>query len=244
MKKNIHEVLFSSLAGRVGSLFVSVYALFWTAVEPLSLSWIDNHRVYWRVGLLIASILVTIILLIPFASRYLIKIEIGASDMDLRDACVSTGKPILAEMVDGQLGAVMIIRADYTADPLDWHVPVSAQKAGRVEFIYKYTKVPFHFYVRVVVTSSDGSATATKWIRFDHNVAIPDRYNKQEEMACPYSSLQKNGYQTTAIDLNSAVKNTFGQGGWQYQRIILFRVRGEGFIKHIGFKRKRIAFKR
>ena len=56
-------------------------------------------------------------------------------------------------------------------------------------------------------------------------------------MASPYDSMKVGGYQKTIIDLEKAVKDTFGQGGWHYQRVMIFKVRGEGSIKMIGLKK-------
>lgn len=237
MKRNFKDLLFSSRVGQIGGVILSVYSFFWAILEPLSLPWISTHQATFRTILIVVSLLVAIILLVPLTSQYLAKFEAGSLDNNLRDSCVSTGSPILKETVDGRMGLVVDVAGHFRDAPMDWYLPNNAQNAGKLVFVYKYNKVPFHFYVRVIVISSDGTASLAKWIRFDHDVVMADRYSRQEEMACPYESQIKSGYQTTVIDLEKAVKETFGQGGWSYQRVMIFRVRGEGTIKLIGLKR-------
>lgn len=236
MIDHIKDKILSNRLGQIGGITFSTYTFLWAVIEPLNIQWISNHAGIWRTLLIVLSLLVTGILTIQLTNNTLETIDANGPGKTLQESYRSYGRPTLSPSVDGILGNVVSIKGDFTKDPVDWPLKSSAQKASKLEFIYNHTS-PLHFYLRVMVISQNGDVTELKWIRFDHDIGVPDRYQGHEEMACPYNAVNVGSFLKVNIDIREAVKNTFGKGGWEYEKTMLFRIRGNGLVKSISFKK-------
>lgn len=104
---------------------------------------------------------------------------------------------------------------------MDWHVKPSTHKAPYVSLTYLPDKT-ITFYLRIILISKDGSDHKYGWLRFDPNLPLPQKFKDQEEIGYPNTVVNHNTFLKTTIDIKKAVKETFGQGGWQLQKTILF----------------------
>lgn len=238
MSKDIQDILLSSKVGKIGVLVFSIYTLVWGIIEPLGLEWIENHKSIWRILLLSFSAIVTAILSIKLSSSLLDKIDADGPDRTLQESYSSTGRPTVTVLQDPKLGNVVSIKGQYHQDELDWAIKSSAQKATTLEIIFKNNKV-FYFYLRVVMLSQNGQVPTTRWIRFDNSMATPDIYqNDPHEMGIHYDSSSFNGYNKAKININESVRKTYGQAGWIYDKIMLFRIRcNDGTVKSVIFRK-------
>jgi len=238
MSLNIKDFVLSSRVGKIGQLAFSVYILIWGIVEPLGLTWIEEHKNIWRITLLVVATLVTLIISIRLSSPILEKLDPNTPDRLIQESYSSTGSPQVKIFQDGHLGNVMSIKGDYHKDEMDWVIKSSAQKANKLEFIFKH-KAVFYFYLRVLMTSKNEEAYTTRWIRFDNSMTTPDIFrNDPEEMAIHYESEPLHSFNKAIIDIKAAVKNTYGQAGWIYSKSMIVRVRcDDGVIKSISLKK-------
>jgi hypothetical protein len=230
------EKLLSSRLGQYSALVFTIYAGIWTIIEPLNLTWINSHSILWRTILVTGAILLSLILSIQVASRKLEMIDADGPGKPLLNPSQKIGLPTISLTADGNLGNVVIIKGDYNTEAIDWQLRSSGQRAGKIEFIFTHTGT-VRFYIRIIVVSKTGDAVMFKWIRFDNTVGRPDKYEEQEEMACPYDSTNTGNFLKVNIDILKAVKDTFGQGGWEYEKTMTFRIRGEATIKSISFRK-------
>ncbi len=224
-------------ASRIWQYIVFVFiawAGIWNIIEPLNISWITDHLLVWRLMLLAAALLIGAVQFMLATSRTLETIEVGGGSKSLDESYVSIGQPQLSVKVDDKNGAVVAVRGDFEKDSMDWALKSSAQKAKRVEFTYAHVN-RFCFYLRVVVQKA-GTGHTSKWIRFDNTIGGVEGNPTEEEMALPVDAKNKEHFLLCSIDIAEAVKRTFGQIGWEYARVMIFRVRGEGEIKSIRFK--------
>jgi len=235
---DIKGLVLSSRIGKIGALIFSVYTLIWGIIEPLGLDWIDDHKAIWRTLLLVFAIIVTIILSIRLSSALLDEIDADGPDRTLQESFSSTGDPKVRVLQDGRLGNVVNIQGTYEKDELDWAVKSSAQKAEKLEVIFKNNGV-FFFYLRVVMVSQNGEVPTTRWIRFDNSLAAPDIFrNDPHEMAVDFESDLFKSYNKAKINIAEAVRKTYGQAGWVYSKIMLFRIRcNDGTVKSVSFKK-------
>jgi hypothetical protein len=132
-------------------------------------------------------------------------------------------------ITDRQLGQVFTITGIWEDDHLDWPVRDSANKATYFAFTY-LANGRLTFYLNVNAISLDGE-TDDKWIRFEPSLAKSDEYNNQKEMAYVNEVKRDNTFETSTVDIQQAVAETFGQGGWVFNKVHLIRVRGQGKIK-------------
>ena len=220
------------LATRVGRFVqaaFSVYVVIWALAEPLNLTWITSHPLIWRVILIGVSVIIGLTYFVNVIGSVLEKIDSQTIGKRLQDF-ISTGSPVVRVSTDGHVGEVMTIQGDYTKDELDWPLLSSAQKAKTLEFRFKHTAL-LYFYLRVVVRSQNGQGTKTVWIRFDNNLGEAEVYEPtKSEMGLPYDSVNDGSMLKTRIDIKQAVKDTYGQGGWQLEKSTLFRIRGQSTV--------------
>jgi len=238
MANILEEKILSSRLGQVSTLLFSAYTLAWTIVEPLNLDWINNHKTVWRVILLVFATLVTLVLSIRLSRSLLDKIDTDGVDRTLQDSFSSTGNPQMTVLQDGHLGNVVRIEGNFSSDESDWIIKSSAQKAKKLEFIFKSHKT-IHFYFGVGMLSQNGQTSTTRWIRFDSILTSPDRYAPNSpELGVPYDSSPLEGFNKAEIDISEAVRQSYGQGGWNYNKIMIFRIRCyDAIIKSVSFKK-------
>lgn len=239
MVENFKENFLSNRIGQIGFLFFSAYTLLWAIIEPLNLDWVNYHKPIWRIVLLVFASIVTLVLSIRLTRSILDKIDADGPDRTLQNSYSSTGNPILTVQKYGHLGHVVNIKADFDPGESDWLVTSSAQKAAKLELIYK-TNQKFNFYLRVAMTSkSDPNVSYNGWIRFDSSIAVPDPYIfNTPELGVPYNSVPFNNFNKAVIDISDAVNKSYGQDGWIYNKIMIFRIRCyDATIKSVTFKK-------
>lgn len=224
MTESLKDKLFSSRFGQFGILIFSAYTLFWAFVEPLGIKWIDENLIIWRFILICGSFLIAVILTIRLTKSVLEKVSAEGVNT-LQSSYSSGGNPVLKPMQDGVIGAVLNIKGNYSNDPLDWIIKSSAQRANELEVIFTHNGM-FCFYLRVGMLSQDGQTSIEKWIRFDSNLTTPDKYSPDTpELGVPFDSKQIGSFDKALIRISDAVRKSYGQGGWTYNKIFMFRIR-------------------
>ena len=230
------ERLLSTRIGKFFQIFFSVYVIIWGLAEPLNLKWITDHPTGWRIALVGLALLGAIIRLIDVTGRSLETIDASTLGKSLKDYA-TYGNPETKIVTNGHVGKVMTIKGNYEKDELDWSISPNAQKAGRLVFFFSQKKL-FYFYLRIVVRSKSGGASLPKWIRFDNTLADVQGSPADDEMGCPYNEdvITQDGLSKVQIDIKKYVEKTYGQAGWQYQRLMVFRIRTyDGIVKSISF---------
>lgn len=238
MANIIKEKILSSRVGVIGILVFSVYTFAWGVVEPLNLDWINNNKDIWRVILLAFSAFVTIILSMKLSGSLLDKIDTEGLDRTLQGSYSSTGNPQMKLLQDGRLGNVIRISGDFESDEADWIIKGCAQKSKKMEFIFK-SDGKIDFYLRVGIFSQNGESSSTRSIRFDNTLTSSDPYVPDTpELGVPYDSTPLQGFNKVVIDIPDAVRQSFGQGGWTYGKIMIFRIRCyDATIKSVSFQK-------
>jgi hypothetical protein len=102
----------STKVGKIFQLFFAVYAAIWGVAEPLNLTWITNHPTSWRIVLLAAAGILTMISLLDLAGPDLETIDATTIGKTLLDFA-SYGHPTCRIIADGRVGSVMTINSDY-----------------------------------------------------------------------------------------------------------------------------------
>ena len=237
MSNNLRESIFSSRSGQIATLFFSAYTLAWAIIEPLNLDWVNSHKTIWRIILLSFAAIVTIVLSIRLVRKQLDKIDADGSGRTLQNSYSSKGNPKMTVQKYGHIGHVVNIKGNYSDDESDWLIKSSAQKAKKMELIFD-SHGKFDFYLRVAMLSSNDSKVSTvRWIRFDSLIATPDQYILDTpELGVPYTSKPFKGFNKSEIDISDAVKKSYGQDGWVYDKIMIFRIRcNVASIKSVAF---------
>jgi tyrosyl-tRNA synthetase len=144
--------------------------------------------------------------------------------------CKKHGDASILLITDRQLGLVFTISGIWEEGTLDWDIRDSANKATYFAFTYLATG-RLTFYLNVIATSLDGKTSDDKWIRFEPSFAKSDEYNNQKEMAYVNEVKRDNTFETSTVEIQQAFAETFGQGGWVFNKVHLIRVRGQGKIK-------------
>jgi len=238
MSNKLKEIISSSRIGTIAILIFSVYTFAWSIMEPLQFDWIDNNKGLWRIVLLTFSGIVSIAITIRLARSLLDKIDADGPGRTLQDSYSSTGNPQLTPLQDGHIGNVVKITGNYSLDETDWMIKSSAQKANKMELIFN-NNGKFDFYLRVGMLSKNGQTSITKWIRFDSTISTPNPYvPNAPELGVPYDSILFKTFNKAEIDIAEAVKKSYGQGGWTYNKIMIFRIRcNDTTIKSVSFKK-------
>jgi len=236
MNENFKDIITSNRAWAVLSLAFAVYTAIWAIAEPLSIAWINGHIILWRTMHILVSVLGGVLLSLPFTSMTLQTIDANGGDTTLHHDYRGTGTPMVTIEADGNFGNVGVAKCDYVKDALEWDVRPVAQKAERLEFVFNHWE-KMNFYLQVQLVSKTGDAVVRKRIRFDNEHRVPDIYQGQEEMAIPYEFAKIKNFQKVTIDIRKAVKETFGQGGWEYGKTLVFGIRGNVTMKSIVFKK-------
>ncbi|HEY5464077.1 MAG TPA: hypothetical protein VIJ95_12525 [Hanamia sp.] len=235
----LEEIYKYSSQGKKGKLIAltlilgTSYSLIWQLLEPLNLEIVNSNKTAWRwilIGLTLIVSIVTFFILFP--KKYLEQFGFEPNDTNLQTTLKTSGNPIITIVTDGYHGKVFSLKAKHSEDEMDWQVKTSAHKANSIVFLYS-PGTDLTFYLKVNLISKDKTIQNLKWIRLEPNISIPDNCNDQAEMAYPILAENQDGFLRTFVNINKAVIQTHGQKGWQYDKIILFRIRGTGKIKKI-----------
>ena len=236
MLEKLKKYASQGIKGKVIALILILgtsYSFIWQLLEPLNLGIITSNSIAWRwilIGITLAISIVTFLFLLP--SKNLEQFGFEASDTNLQTSVKSTGNPMITTDSDGFQGKVFTLKADFNKDEMDWHLKPSAHKASAIIFLYS-AGTNLKFYLRINLISKDKTTQKLKWIRLEPNISIPDICFDQEEMAYPIFAENQYSFLRTYVNINKAVVKTHGQKGWQFDKIILFRIRGSGKIKRV-----------
>jgi hypothetical protein len=236
MNENIKEQIELGFKGKVIAFFLilfGAYAIIWAIIEPLALDWITENKASWRLALIISTLLITIYAFIKFFPKKILE-EFGfePSNTNLQTSMISSKNPEIKIESDGFLGKVFFLDGKNGTDEMDWHLKPSAHKALFFTFVYLPDK-NMTFYLRIILVSKDRSEHKYGWLRFDANLPLPQKFKGQEEIGYPITATNHDNYLKTIVNIKKAVKDTFGKGGWQYDKTILFRIRGNGRVKNV-----------
>ena len=238
MIEKIKEQIHLGFKGRVIAfilLLFIVYGTIWTLMEPLTIEWITKNPIIWRIILIGTALLITLIAFIFFLPKKILeKFGTNAGDTNLEQSFISTGTPSIKIEIDGFHGKVFVLNNEVSKDEMDWHVKPSANNASYFSFVYlPVSKI--YFYMRLILTSKTKDEQKYVWIRLEPTWMIPESYKgpAHDEMAYPTTAINQNTFHKTTVDIKKAVDETFGHGGWQYGKILMFRIRGAGKVKEV-----------
>ena len=163
--------------------------------------------------------------------------EFGTNGRNLADYTSKTGNPTITQATSGQLGMFFNITGIWNEEEFTWNVRDGANKSSNFIFTY-LSDLRFTFYLNVLVSRDDQSISKHKWIRFEPSFAkteIYDPLNEPHEMAYVNEVVRENAFDRSIIDIRTAVLETFGQGGWIYNKVHSFRIRGQGKVRKVIF---------
>jgi hypothetical protein len=217
-------------------LFGLVYSIIWGATEPLNLDITTTNKPLWRLILISGTLIITSIIYFRLLfAKYLEKFGLDYNDTNLQTTVRSSGTPIITTTSDGFHGKVFNLKADFNKDEMTWDLKASAHSAMTVTFIY-LPNSDLTFYLRLSVISRDKSSTKMKWLRLEPTFSLPQSVNDDEEMGFPLKATNNHSFLQATINIKDAIRQAWGRHGWQYDKVLMVRARGNGKVKSIIFK--------
>jgi len=136
---------------------------------------------------------------------------------------------------DGRRGRVLNITLGAN-QYMDYSVSSSLSSATTMSLILKPGSEWFALFY-IAVRSQDGTASKDVWISATYSNRAPEYYrdSKSEWRIELLPNQLENGWTELLVDLQDSVRKTFGREGWQYNRLLKIRLRGELTIAQIGF---------
>ncbi len=146
-------------------------------------------------------------------------------------------QPTFRRIVDGIVGEAIEIQPNGGYD-MSCIVPVLAHVPTLLEFIAKYDSKSV-VYAGVIVESRDGSKTLDSWLTILQGSGQSKPVNDETlEWEVFYRPVRYEGdWAVFQIDLQGAVKSSFGIGGWVLKGLHGFRIRGHTAIAKISLFR-------
>ena len=112
---------------------------------------------------------------------------------------------------------------DYNVEPV----------AKIVEFVAKFESGAAIYAHVGMALSKPPSTSADGWIQFRIGTSHPERVTSTEWLMYVMPTRSKRKWDLFRIDLMDAVKQTLGNDGWTFKRLIGFRLRGNLKLAHI-----------
>lgn len=176
---------------------------------------------------------------IPVASTVqtlepLLKIEFNYSDEPTNHGWrLLNSTPITLTLGnDGYQGSYLIVQSD-SGNAIDIDVLNTAAKGTALKFVVKYGATQAPLYVKVMLKSQHGNESRWGWIKVYSGTTSPKKNSEQEWTIYRVPESVEGDWKVFQIDLREAVRSTFGDEGWQHDRIIGFRVRGPMSLAYI-----------
>ena len=157
-------------------------------------------------------------------------------------------EPTIATTKDGRWGRVLQIQSNLAEIPptpetpnyhMDYQVPSRSQKkANHVKFIFK-PGAWYLLYVKVGIRNNGGTMRKEVWLNFRIGDRPPRRhpdYPSEWLLDLQKEWEEEKWVTSIAVDLREAVKDSFGTegtGGWEFERLIGFRIRGDMHLAKI-----------
>lgn len=157
-------------------------------------------------------------------------------------------EPTFTSLKEGLWGRVLKIESNLTKLPpnlgepnycMDYELTdQTEQTANYVKFIFKKGKW-YILYTKIIIKNKDGSKTNDVWlhIQIGKKLPRPDKNYKAEwAIDVPMEKKEKGWITSAPINLKEMVKKTYGTigtEGWEFDRLIGFRLRGNMQIAKI-----------
>lgn len=134
--------------------------------------------------------------------------------------------------------ALKITTSDGNFYAIDYELPLQTREFGNyLDIVVKYPDNRSSFYVYVIMTNNNGGKLSG-WLSFKigKEQTLPSQMTTGEQewlvYVYPESFLDQN-WVKMQIDLRKSVQETFGKDGWEFQKLIKFRIRGNLWIDSI-----------
>jgi len=218
-------------------LFIAVYGILWGLVEPLISSeivekyfGIDAVKHWWKYQILLSLVASIVLYIWLYPNKIIQKFGSEILDTNLNSGFISIGSPNISLVNDGYYGDVFYIKGDAKKDALDWSVMSKADHASSVSYIFQPIN-RFTLYLRINMLSKNKSKEKLGWLTLRTDISLPLGGKNQEEWAYPVKGRDaKYGWIMVQVNIPKAVEATFGQEGWQYDKLKSIRIRGEGKV--------------
>jgi hypothetical protein len=143
------------------------------------------------------------------------------------------GNPEISIIDDGYYGDVFRLKGNFSEDAFDWNINANADESTSVSYIY-HPISKFVIYLRISVISKNKTKEEPRWIALKTDISLPKGDKGQKEWAYPVKGNDaKNGWLVSHVRVKEAVKATFGNEGWQDNKLLGIRIRGTGKIQKI-----------
>ena len=119
---------------------------------------------------------------------------------------------------------------------IDYTVEQVQSLANLVEYYVKPTS-DGTIYLKVLLSSRDGSHEKNVWLRHVIGTGMPRQINSSEWSLDVQGELLEHGWALVKLSLEDEVARTFGKQGFIYQRVTGVRIRGSLAISPITFYR-------
>jgi len=221
-------------------LFVAVYGIVWGLVEPIIASDIvernfgaDAVKYWWKYQFFLSVLFTTGLYLWLVPKKVLQRIGAGPTDTKADSNFKSDGQPPIIVFNDGYYGKVYDIDARLQPNYLDYEILPGAHSATQI--IYTYVpEQDFRLYLRVRLVSKNKKEEKLGWIALMTSISLPEEAGDKEEVKYPVTGENtKGGWIRTKVNIKEAVKATFGQKNWQYDKLLFVRMRGKAKIQSI-----------
>jgi hypothetical protein len=250
--KNPWGILLSYL-----TIFSIVYGITWFVIEPLGI--LDSFKpliVQFRilfylsfVSLISSHLLIIFIFINKLSNKnqsfnfsnintYLEQISFSFQDTSILQCWKVVEKsdpnePILKKEIDGIMGEFLSISGS-SFFALDYQVKVVTRNAKILEYIV----IPQNdhvLYLNVDVITADGSQTKNCWVNLGVNkLKIKPYGDGKIEWDFPITHVSRTGdWLKYQVNIDEAIKKTFGTEGWKYKNLNKLRLRGNSKIKTI-----------
>ena len=134
--------------------------------------------------------------------------------------------------------ALKITTSDGNFYAIDYELPLQASEFGNfLDIIVKFPDNKSSLYTYVKMTNNNGD-TSFGWLKFkigkEQTIPSQKTTGEQEWLVYVYPEMfLEQDWVKMPIDLEKTVQETFGKDGWEFQKIIKLRVRGNLYIDSI-----------
>jgi len=221
-------------------LFIATYGILWGLVEPLISSDIAEKffganalKHWWKYQLCISGLVSFFLFMWLKPDKVLQSFGTEIQDTYLTSGFTMIGNPEISIINDGYYGDVYQLEGNFSVDAFDWNINAIANESTYVSYIYQ-PKSKFVIYLRISVISKKRNKEEFGWIALKTDISLPKGDKGQKEWAYPVKAKNaKFGWLGSHVRISEAVKKTFGNEGWQYNKLLGIRIRGTGKIQKI-----------
>jgi len=138
-------------------------------------------------------------------------------------------KPDIGFGIDPSSVGKYLILTSHGRHCYDYNVEEKYINTKAVEFIYQFVEgsVP---YIKVEMINLKTKQTKAAWFQLVYKNTTPEKVNFHEwkihVKPKPYNNDSGSGWNSMYVDLNYWIKETFGMEGWEFNKLLGFRLRG------------------